>query len=715
MMDAGPGLRGKVAHAEVDMSNVFSSHLTASFPEDVGSRSDGHADLVLVTVAAFLVLCRRYDPGVVLMVEDCSPSQPKSYSGSNTRGHDKYGTKSRLSPLLGVTQQLAPSVLGFEEALSTCEDHLAAWVPRFHPHELLENDMQACQSEFEHLARILDTRVVSIERLPADNDGHEGSSALARMTVIVNTGCSTAAYGYEALQRRVCREHEKGMRMSSDKTEQSRAEDEKSVREEQRSLTLTVTDTAHRLVPPMGVGSGAIGAGKKAEGKGGVLSIARRVRTALCAHSARIAGRFTRIVEATAAGVENGGNEHDGSSKYRADESSPTTPSQATVQLSCNEQARKQLSPPVVFSEVKAVSSSAFAPYMHSERCLDDTSVCQLDCLNPACKSTACGNAGGSIDHSFGKEASRIRFPSESERRKVNTNIESPAQLMVGRQQLQHQYRVLKRISPPTNVINVCSLPQIGCLTGLCRASADILRGLATRVLELENQVTSGTARSGQRRAYASTLMVAPTLLCFLSQTMATVEAFVREWDAYHSSLVVVTNDKESRPGYDPVDGHIPLDEDDLWQNTLLKGFDIVPSQRAYTEEEGNNADAIGNQPRSGGSGKSIRDQQQNKKPSGGSSSMMVDQLAFLRRLAAVTGSLGLCVSIPGGSTKMTRESTGNNVVRNEDGISSSSTASAVGGAGRKGYVQALTELAVFLETRVAERGFGGSLTVQDL
>ncbi|CAN0574791.1 unnamed protein product, partial [Ectocarpus sp. 12 AP-2014] len=86
------------------------------------------------------------------------------------------------------------------------------------------------------------------------------------------------------------------------------------------------------------------------------------------------------------------------------------------------------------------------------------------------------------------------------------------------------------RISPQTNVITCAPLPQRQMMATLCKACAEGALGLRERIAELEALLSSGSARSGQRRAYAATLQVAPTILRFLASAVACVELFVIEW-----------------------------------------------------------------------------------------------------------------------------------------------------------------------------------------
>lgn len=778
MMDAGPGLRGKVAHAEVDMSNVFCVQPPASFLDGTSSRSRSHSDLVILTVAAFLVLCRRYNPANITEVKNCS--FPPNLVSGDSRGHEEGDAGNNSSAPPGGKQTSEP-LLSFDEALATCDAHLKVWVPKFHPHELLENDMQACWHEFDRLALTLERRAVSVEQFSPDK-GPEGSSTLACMTVVVNNERS-------AIGSRKAAEIGTGWRQSGDLRlmENGGRPSSKGERKTITPLILTVTDAAHRLMLPVVAGrrenrgetrfsgTGAMGAVKRNQGAGGVLSVAVRVRVALREHTTRLTTRFQRMVGTTAGEGRSERQVHGGSSKPCSGEVSPTAPRLATTQPDCGERGGIGPSPPV---DSTAGLSSAFSPYMHSARCIGGISVCQLECLNPTWRTSDDGNMDGSPDHVVGKVASGVRLPAGGKHKVSNTeggilsggewhsedgsknrslfdelvsgahgndtNIafhrgaagdddacstcdnEDGAQkfpfddVLTSRQGLrmegqttarsrtcrQQQDRTPRRISPSTNVINVVSLPQIGCLTGLCRASSDIARGLAARIFELESQMASGTARSGQRRAYAATLMVTPTLLCFLAQTVAAVEAFVLEWDARYSSSGIATVPAGATDI--GISGHAPsVNGAQDMENIGFEGS-TASSRRGGKGEKGN--ELIGER-RSGGGLRPIHEQL--RKQGGTSSSVVADQLTFLRRLAAVIGALGSCVSV------VQRQAIGQrndqDGVRNEeeDTGSSNSSATVMGKMGRKGYIQALTELAVFLETKVAKRGFSGGGSVQ--
>ncbi|CAM9412184.1 unnamed protein product, partial [Scytosiphon promiscuus] len=95
--------------------------------------------------------------------------------------------------------------------------------------------------------------------------------------------------------------------------------------------------------------------------------------------------------------------------------------------------------------------------------------------------------------------------------------------------------------------------------------------------------------------------------------------------------------------------------------------------------------------------------------------------LAFLARLAAVNGALGLCVAAraEAGPASTADAPTGGSSSGSGSCSNSGSRCGGErgdklvackknGGAGKKGFAQALAELASFLETRAARQGFGG-------
>lgn len=200
-----------------------------------------------------------------------------------------------------------------------------------------------------------------------------------------------------------------------------------------------------------------------------------------------------------------------------------------------------------------------------------------------------------------------------------------------------------RRISPPTNVITASLLPQISCVSGLCRGCAEVARGLRERLAELEAPLAAGSARSKQRRAYATLLRVAPVLLRFLASAVAAVELFVIEWD--RRTTPPSSADEQQAAGQ-AVAGAGPAEQE----------------QDAAVEAA---AAAAG--------------------------------LAFLRRLAAVNGTL--CVTAPGEFSKKVVAGPGGGRIAGKDSSSSSGKGAT---CKKKGFAQALAELASFLETKTA-------------
>ncbi|CAN0313903.1 unnamed protein product [Discosporangium mesarthrocarpum] len=210
-------------------------------------------------------------------------------------------------------------------------------------------------------------------------------------------------------------------------------------------------------------------------------------------------------------------------------------------------------------------------------------------------------------------------------------------------------------------------------------------------LVDLEGQVVTGRARSTHRRLYASTLHCSPVILSFLAAAMAAVEAFVLEWGAGEGSSAQVSPYAQERaqeaPGGDFPHGRV---------GSLLPisvpeshGADLGGSGKATAEKEvhkqgstlmrGLVAAGPGGSSSAGGE-KRARGMHDSRSTSSSR------RLYFLRRLSAVVGSLELCVASS----------------RNGGGGVSK------GNGTRKGFLQALTELAAFLETRAARDGFGG-------
>ncbi|CAM9776186.1 unnamed protein product, partial [Ectocarpus sp. 8 AP-2014] len=208
MMSAGPNLRGKVAHGEIDVSRVFLP--SRSCPQTA-------PELVQLTAALFLVLCRRYDAGRDTVDREEGP------------GVGRVGSSNSFSR-------------AFAEALDECEAHCSGWVPRFHPHELLEVDLRASRDEFDGLALALERRAISVEVLRGSHGGD-----LARMSVEIS-GDGRRCGG------RTCEEDGEVNRevqgREEEEEEEEEQEEKKDAQPSERRMVLTVTDTASRLVVP---------------------------------------------------------------------------------------------------------------------------------------------------------------------------------------------------------------------------------------------------------------------------------------------------------------------------------------------------------------------------------------------------------------------------------------------------------------------------------
>ncbi|CAN0172055.1 unnamed protein product [Ectocarpus fasciculatus] len=505
MMSAGPNLRGKVAHGEIDVSRVF-------LPSPLCSQTA--PELVQLTAALFLALCRRYD------------------TGRDTADGESAGVERVCSSSSSLSS-------AFAEALDACEAQCSGWVPRFHPHELLEADLGASRDEFDALALALERRAISVDVLHGTGGGD-----LARMSVEIS-GDGGRRVG------RKCEENE-------DTNQEERWTDEAGRKDAQPSggrVVLTVTDTASRLVfPPPPRAPEAVehddarlprakgGASGKSNNKnknvevssGGMFPSLFRVDEALREHGASLALRFQRQQRSVEA---------------------PTRTS-AFVAHYCNKQ---QLRP--------------------------GAGVCYgCQCLGQR------NNHGRLPDRG-------VLLPDDKH----------------------------GRISPPTNVVTCVPLPQRQMMGMLCRACAEGAQGLRARISELEALLSSGSARSGQRRAYAATLQVAPTILRFLASAVACVE------------------------------------------------LDTATSSSTPTAA----VNAAG--------------------------------LSFLRRLAAVNGALGLCIAAGAGAGPRSGSSNSSNMSRSKGGAGCKEKS---GASGKKGFAQALAELASFLETKAARQGFAGGSAI---
>ncbi|CAM9255194.1 unnamed protein product, partial [Laminaria digitata] len=142
MMSAGPCLRGKVAHGELDMSSIFATpgHVEKVVPSTAG--------VVSLTAGIFFALCGRYD-----IVE-------RGLKGVPHFGNGGGGCST------------------FVEDLTSCDSHCSGWTSRFHPHELLEEDLRDSWTELGRLALALERRAISVEALPGVD--------LARMSVVIS-------------------------------------------------------------------------------------------------------------------------------------------------------------------------------------------------------------------------------------------------------------------------------------------------------------------------------------------------------------------------------------------------------------------------------------------------------------------------------------------------------------------------------------------------
>ncbi|CAN0365800.1 unnamed protein product, partial [Ectocarpus sp. 12 AP-2014] len=268
MMSAGPNLRGKVAHGEIDVSRVFRP--SRSCPQTA-------PELVQLTAALFLVLCRRYDAG------------RGTVDREESAGVGRVGSSNSFSR-------------AFAEALDECEAHCSGWVPRFHPHELLEADLRASRDEFDGLALALERRAISVEVLHGSHGGD-----LARMSVEIS-GDGRRCGG------RTCEEDREKNRevQGREEEEKEEGEDKKDAQPSEGRVVLTVTDTASRLVvPPPPRAPEAVehdarlppskcGATEKLQNKNvqgstsGMFASLLRVDEALSEHGASLARRFQR-------------------------------------------------------------------------------------------------------------------------------------------------------------------------------------------------------------------------------------------------------------------------------------------------------------------------------------------------------------------------------------------------------------------------------------
>ncbi|CAM9466364.1 unnamed protein product, partial [Choristocarpus tenellus] len=140
MMEAGPGLRGKVAHGETDLSGVYDRNISKSSSHKASEThsGDGLGGVVTLLAAVFITLCHKYDPNADASAYADLDIDPE-------HGSDAVCDKS----------------LKFQHVLSQCDSHCSGWVSRFHPHELLEADMQECLLQCKSLNKALDMRHIS--------------------------------------------------------------------------------------------------------------------------------------------------------------------------------------------------------------------------------------------------------------------------------------------------------------------------------------------------------------------------------------------------------------------------------------------------------------------------------------------------------------------------------------------------------------------------
>lgn len=529
------------------------SLLPSSLLSPSGSGAVRNTDIVNLTAAVFLVLCRRCCPGSGVL------ARPGGAEGVERASSSGSGGGGGSIPDDGRGPPPPPPMFSetFVRALDAADASCSRWVPRFHPHELLEADLQACRDELDGLALALERRVASVDSIPGGD--------LARMTVVVLGGGRRRRCGGDT-QPGTTREGEAGGNAAEGGPTSTRppsgcgetgygedqAQDEHSSSPVDRRLVLTMTDSASRLVPPRppeATGSALEQPPKEKKDQGaaaaagsGVFAGIARVNEALREHALRLADRFNR----TAAHCQ----------QHRETGTTPTS---------------------------TPASSSAFAAHYSCKRSKPE-----------ADPSWGLGDA----------ENDKARRLSRS-----------------------------RRISPPTSVIAASLLPQISCVSGLCRGCAEVARGLRERLAALEALLAAGEARSKQRRAYATLLRAAPALLRFLASAVAAVELFVIEWDQHTT----------------------PPPEDEGAVVARAAGAGAGPPDAAAG-------------------------------------------LAFLRRLAAVTGTL--CVT-PGELSK-------NGGPVRPGGSTSAGMAdrASVATCKKKGFAQALAELASFLETKTARQGF---------
>lgn len=751
MMSAGPNLRGKIAHAEVDIFSAFLPTPGQGGEENsrhvVGCRTGpGVPGVVAITAVVFLVLCWRYDPAL-----------QTAHGGGGSSGDVGYcsddGTK-------GSANSRRFNSEGFEKALRSCEAHCSEWVPRFHPHELLEVDLQASWAEFDLLARVLEARTVSVERLPDGKD-------LARMSVSISPRADgdavAAACGTTrgvAVQEQT-EDEDRDKRTSEGNNTSVATEEGAAPGGSSPPVVLTVIDNASRLMPPvddaeMGPATtpppaGAGGRANKKQAmaaKSGLFPALLRVNRALREHRVALSGRFKRAAAVCT---------------LRQKGECPPSAYYASPHRVLNGAQYQQSELPASNGE-----TSAFDIYTHSGRCQDfagrsptclegergsslEGAPSLARALPPTIESPSSTTAAAASNGGAG--AAIVIGPSNLGAENVPTtsqstdttarscrgghycNTRSPedggkislgardndghtptggdvtsmqtngfASPQVGDDTFSTQRTIWRRernckprrISPPTNVVTATPLPQIACMAGICRVCADVARGVRERINELEALMTTGTARSGQRRAYAATLGVAGTLMRFLALTQAAVEAFVIEWDRQElqgagGTCTTTTSANNTRGNTPPP----PVSESAASFGAPVDTMPVgsPPPPLFPDDDDGGSRAAAGPSP--------LLAAPATRRALPGAET----RLAFLRRLAAVNGALGLCVLQGAGSSAGGEERLLSGAPGSKAGAT---TTTGGGGVQRKGYVQALGELASFLETKAARRGFAG-------
>ena len=882
MMSAGPCLRGKVAHGELDLSSIFtkpspqtcsSSSLSSPFlsssvagfnEEDScsggggggggGGGSDGGGDslaakampgiagVVSLTAGVFFALCGRYDVRVGARAAhrgggdtvNRNPEEVPRFGGGSGSSSPSVIFSSRGGD--GGVDGSGGSI--FVEALASCDSHCSEWTPRFHPHELLEEDLQNSWTEFGHLAAALERRAISVEALPGadlarmtvsislcdddddtgdsngDGDGGNSNSSVSqgeRDYAVPATGKEPSESTRERMEE--ARQPSGGIDEGELSVVETKMEDRPFKGTPATEVVLTLTDTAHRLIPPPadaedlrllpvptkdGCGSTKRRGSMATNATSGVFPGLLRVNNALRHHVASLGGYFRRT-------AHHGGQ---GGSGLRHSSGAP-------LDLRPSGGCRQ---PAPALGEGNL---SAFTIYMHSERCRNAT-TCALDCpdraprhaLGDALRSSSTGTSastcagtstsgststssplkfkagssaerlvdgatmsdkhrdrrepvprtdehGNGTDNSGGTNG--VVTPDTGHPRDTRRNAHlgacregeddedgnarprpetylspdlaptpaasatkapapAPTRALTPPPRTTRCFRRHRdpgRISPSTNVVTAVPLPQIACMSSLCRSCADVARGLRAHIGELEALLASGAARSGQRRAYAATLHVAPTLLRYLAAAAATVEAFVLDWHARHGGKALAADVAGSDGGSCPEPPSSPPPPAIV--RGSANGATGLGSRRSHVSVPSTAAAA------SAGTTEARSAAASESTAAVGSTVVLASvaaatstppdiaaSLGFLRRLAAVNGSLALCVAAGAGGVRSATAAAGKEVGSVGVGGAGEGAGSATtrveksGGGGRKGYAQALAELVSFLESKAARRGFAG-------